>query len=874
MSKSSYFDKEAQEALVKGLNLVGNAVRTTLGAGGTTVVIQREDKSPLITKDGVSVAKEINPKDEKVKLGADLAIAVAQKQLNSTGDGPQPLYEKVLTPDGWKLHKELKVGDIINGTNGSLQKVVGIFPKGKKEVFQVTMRDGTYVECCEDHLWSVLETSKNGKITKNKVLSLKEMLQNGIKYGNRYLYSLPTTKVDFPKKDVLLHPYLVGVMLGDGCIREDAEIGIGYKKEKIIDKLKKILPPGIELSISDVIERNYKKLRFKGTYNGKKLGELFDEINLLNIQSINKFIPDDYIYNTEEVRRDILQGLLDTDGTITSRGTFQYSSISLKLIENIRDLCKGLNIPVSITTYKNRNKSFGNNIIYRITQLQHTNNDNKIISVKKLNKKEEMQCIKVSNDDHLYITSGYNLTHNTTTATVLAQSIVNTGISQIEYQEHNVNRTSVRRGIEKARDYVVNKLDSIAKTIETDEDLVNIATVSANGDEKLGKIVAEAYQKVGKAGVVLVEESSDRDIKLEFKEGMTFNKGWTSQFFITNHETQTVEFDKPKVLLTNGKISNFQSLAQLIEPTLRSGQPLVIIAESFDASVTQGLAMNIIRSGGQLKVAAIEAPGYGDRRLDILRDMAIYLNADVGDDPMGISFDAMTEASFGTCDKIIIKKDETIISGGHGDKNAINERIKAIEGLISALKENDQWEKEQLGKRLASLTTGVAVIKVGGASEEEIKELRDRLEDSQFAVKAALEEGYIAGAGNSLLLFSEDVIKEVKSDNSDEELGINIFAKSLKAPFKTILENAGVTYDEVMKEILAKHDFDIGYNARTFKVVNLVEDGIIDPVKVVKNAVLAASSIASVVLTSKVIITEDPKENTGLSLNMMPQPMM
>lgn len=549
MSRSAYFDKEAQDALVKGLNLVADAVKTTLGAAGSTVVVQRDDKNPLITKDGVSVAKEINPKDEKVKLGADLAISIAQKQLNSTGDG-------------------------------------------------------------------------------------------------------------------------------------------------------------------------------------------------------------------------------------------------------------------------------------------------------------------------------------TTTATVLGQAMVNTGISQIEYQEHSVNRTSVRRGIEKARDYVVEKLDSYAKKIENDEDLINIATVSANGDEKLGSTVANAYQKVGKAGVVLVEESKDRDIKLEFKEGMTFNKGWTSQFFVNNHEAQTVEFDKPKILLTDGKISNFQTLATMIEPLLRTGQPLVIIAESFDTSVTQALAMNIVRSGGQLKVAAVEAPGYGERRLDILRDMAIYLGGNVGDDPMGTKFEALSEADFGSCDKIIIKKDETIISGGHGDKEEIAERIKSIEGIIDSLKENDTWEREQLGKRLASLTTGVAVIKVGGASEEEIKELRDRLDDATFAVKAALEEGYIAGAGNSLLLLSEDLKDKLDIKNEDEALGINIVSKALKAPFKTILENAGVSYDEVMKELLTKNDINIGYNAKSLKIVNLVEDGIIDPVKVVKNAVLAASSIASVILTSKVIITQDPVENTGVSLNMMPQPMM
>lgn len=549
MSRSAYFNKEAQDSLVKGINLVANAVKSTLGPAGNTVVIQREDKLPLITKDGVSVAKEIAPKDEKIKLGADLAISVASKQMDSVGDG-------------------------------------------------------------------------------------------------------------------------------------------------------------------------------------------------------------------------------------------------------------------------------------------------------------------------------------TTTATVLAQALVNNGIRQIELSESTINRTSFRKGIEKAKDYIIEKLDEMSSEITTDKQLDYIATVSANGDEKLGGVVAEAYKKVGKDGVVLVEETKDRNIRLEFKEGMTFDRGWTSQFFVNNHEEQTTEFDNAKILLCNSKISNFSTLVNIIQPAIQSGQPLVIIAESFDSSVTQALAMNIIRSGGQMKIACIEAPGYGDRRLDILRDMGIYLGANVGDDPLGIKYETMTTADFGLCDKIIIKKDETIISGGHGNENDIKERVRSIEGLITALKENDQYEREQLGKRLASLTTGVAVIKVGGSSEEEIKELKDRLDDSQWAVKAALEEGYLPGAGNTLLYLSEKLENEVKGNNADENLGIKVFASALKAPFKTIIENAGLPVELTLKNVLAKDDYKIGYNACTLNIVNLIDDGILDPTKVVKGTVYAASSIAGVALTSSTIITVDPEEKSGVNLNMMQAPVM
>ena len=455
----------------------------------------------------------------------------------------------------------------------------------------------------------------------------------------------------------------------------------------------------------------------------------------------------------------------------------------------------------------------------------------------------------------------------TTTATVIGQAIVNAGVRQLELSEDAINRTSLRRGIEKARDYIINKLDEMSIEITEDKQLNNIAIVSANGDEKLGTVVADAYRKVGKDGVVIVEETKDRDIRVEFKEGMTFDKGWTSQFFITNQEAQTVEFDKPLVLLCNSKISNFQTLANVIQGVLGRGQSLVIIAESFDTSVTQALAMNIIRSGGQMKVACVEAPSYGDARLDRLRDMALYLGANVGDDPMGIKFEAMSEADFGSCDKIIIKRDETIISGGHGDEVKVKARVEAIQGEINALKENATWEKDVLNKRLAALTTGVAVIKVGGSSEEEIKELKDRLEDSQFAVKAALEEGYLPGGGVTLLRLSKE-IDSLESDNEDEKIGMTILASALKAPFKTIVENAGLHADVIIPEVLNK-DKEYGYNVATMKVANMLEDGIIDPTKAVKGAVFAASSIASVALTSSVIITEDPKESNGVNLNMM-----
>ena len=456
----------------------------------------------------------------------------------------------------------------------------------------------------------------------------------------------------------------------------------------------------------------------------------------------------------------------------------------------------------------------------------------------------------------------------TTTACVLGQALVNNGIRQIELASdtNSINRTSLRKGIEKARDYVIEKLESLAEPVNTDERLMEVATISANGDEKLGKIVAEAYSKVGKNGVVIVEETKERNINLVFKEGMTLDRGWTSQYFVTDFENQIVEYDNPLVLLCNGRISNFTTLVNIIEPAIREGQAVVLITEGFDTTVTQALVMNRIRANA--KVVCIEAPGYGDRRLEILRDLGVYLGAEVAEDPMGMKLEMLSTANMGSCEKIIIKKDETVIRGGKGDPEKIKDRIASIEGNIKATKDTDQWEKDQLNKRLAALTTGVAIIQVGGSSEEEIKELKDRVDDAQWACKSALEEGFLPGAGNPLLIISNHLEKDLVLDNSDEALGVKIFANALKAPFKAILENAGIATEAIMKEITEKDSVDYGYDARNLKLVNLIESGIIDPVKATKGAIYAATSIAGLILTSDVCITEDPVDEKGLSLNV------
>ena len=452
----------------------------------------------------------------------------------------------------------------------------------------------------------------------------------------------------------------------------------------------------------------------------------------------------------------------------------------------------------------------------------------------------------------------------TTTASVLAQAIINAGL---KYTASNANPTEIRRGIDSGVNDVVEHLKEVSKEVDPNdiETLTHIATVSANGDENLGRTVAEAYSKVGKDGVVTVEESKDRDISVTFTEGMKLDRGWVSQYFVTDPDSNTCEFDNPLIVLANCKITNFAALAQMIKVPVSEGKPIVIIAEGFDSSVTDAMALNRLRGG--IKICAVTAPGYGDRRLAILQDIAYYCNGVVGDDPMGAKFESMVVSDFGTCEKIIISKDETVIRGGAGlGSEELHDRITHLKTMIDL--SETPYEQKTLKERLGALTTGVACIKVGGSSEAEIKELKDRLDDCMWSVKSALEEGFVPGGGRTLAYLADaGIFKEPA--NEDQAIGIQILRKAMKAPFIQIIENAGEN-GEICLASLPTDDIQKGYNAATLQQVDLYDAGIIDATKVVRCALQAASSIASLILTSNVIITEDPKKDPLINFTAGP----
>ncbi len=440
----------------------------------------------------------------------------------------------------------------------------------------------------------------------------------------------------------------------------------------------------------------------------------------------------------------------------------------------------------------------------------------------------------------------------TTTATVLAQAIVREGMKSVAA---GMNPMDLKRGIDLATTTAVETIKAMAKPVKGDA-VEQVATVSANGDIAIGKLIAEAQKKVGAEGVITVEENKSLEDDLETVEGMQFDRGYLSPYFITNSEKMVCEMDNPYILLHDGKLSNLQALLPTLEATVQSGRPLLIVAEDVEGEALATLVVNKLRGG--LKVAAVKAPGFGDRRKAMLEDMAILTGATVISEEVGIKLESTTPEMLGNAKKIRITKDATTIIDGAGKKKEIADRCAQIKAQVAET--TSDYDREKLQERLAKLAGGIAVIRVGGASEIEVKEKKDRVDDAMHATRAAIEEGVVAGGGTALLYATRELDK-IKAINADQQAGINIIRRALEAPIRQIATNAGVEGSIVVGKLLDQKDTDFGYNAQTGEYVNMVKAGIIDPVKVVRNSLQAASSIAGLMITTEAMVSELPKDD-------------
>ncbi len=443
----------------------------------------------------------------------------------------------------------------------------------------------------------------------------------------------------------------------------------------------------------------------------------------------------------------------------------------------------------------------------------------------------------------------------TTTATLLAQAIVKEGAKSVAAGS---NPMDLKRGVDMAVIAIVDELKAKAKKVTSNEEIAQVGTISANGDHEIGRFIAEAMQKVGNEGVITVEEAKSLDTELEVVEGMQFDRGYLSPYFITDPEKMRVELEDPYILIDEKKLSNLQSMLPLLEAIVQSGKPLLIVADDIEGEARATLVVNKLRGG--LKVAAVKAPGFGDRRKAMLQDVAVLTGAQVISEDLGIKLENVTLDMLGRAKKVVITKDDTTIVDGAGKKADIEARVAQMRQQIEDT--TSDYDREKLQERLAKLSGGVAVIKVGGSTEIEVKEKKDRVDDALNATRAAVEEGIVPGGGVALLRALK-VLDSLKPANDDQRIGLNIIRRALQAPARQIAENAGEDGAVIAGKILDSKEYAYGYNAATGEYGDLVKQGVIDPAKVVRTALQDAASVAGLLITTEAMVAEKPQKHAA-----------
>jgi len=849
--KEVKFNEEAKEPLINGVNTICDAVASTMGYRGRTVLIESPGGLPLVTKDGVSVADSIFLEGAVESLGCEFVKQGCRKTVSEAGDGPQPLYSKILTPNGWIKMGDVSAGDIICGSNNTIQNVLDVFPKGEKEVLNVIFSDGRVVECCEDHLWTV--TTRDGI---RKTITAKEMIENEVysfkKNGKKsFRYFVETTASEFNKNETTIDPYLLGLLLGDGSlgVGGSVELSIGYKKKHVLDKIK--LPEGMSFEVRDVESKNYLRVKFFGNNSdGLTLKDLLNELGLLGSNSHTKFIPKNYLYSSIEDRKKLLQGLIDTDGYMNKRGKFEYSTVSESLYNDFLELNRGLgNRTSQRKLIRKANSSYSDNPIYRVSEIDGYKNGIKISSIEKTGNYTEMKCIMVSNSDNLYITDDYVITHNTTGTAVLIKELVRLSQEQLK---KGVSAIDLKIGIESAVKDIVQYIKESSIKVE-DHFLYDIARISANNDEELGKIISEAFLMAGDNGVVSYEQSDNGKTYIDFVGGMPISRGWEFEGFVNKPENRSIEFSNSvMILLSNRKFQNIREVLPVVEYCHKNNHELLIISE-MEYEVTKVLYAN--KKNG-LKVAVIAPPSIGEKRRDYFTDISLAtggLIVDLDTSTLLEGYDM--EVLLGKCDKVVVTKEDTVLFfNERPNTEAIDSKIEELNSVIK--NSHNKLEIEYMQDRVSKLACGVSVIKVGWSTEVELKEKLDRVDDAIHAVKAAKSEGVVYGGGIALLNASYDVDSKKGKVNN----GYNIVREAIKKPFKTILDNAGVNPSDIENQLL-NYTKVMGYDVKEYEIVDMLKSGILDPAKVIRLELENAASVATTILTTNVTITHKRDES-------------
>ena len=858
-----------QNAIIEGVVAAVDAIKTTLGPSGKCVAITNSFGDPTITRDGATVSKSISFKDPLKNMGAVLVKNASTKTEEKAGDGPQPLDAKILTPNGWTTMGEIKVGDKICGTNGTTQEVTGVFFKGKKELYRVHFANGQVVECCEDHLWTVNPISK--RVSGNSItIPLKEIIKTGLykinSNGDRsFRYYVPKTKVEFSKKELPIDPYLLGLLIGDGCLRKNnsIELSLGYNKKYVLDNI--VLPDNIIFNVKDYPDKNYLRVKFSSiSKDGPTMHEYINLVGLLDTSSSTKFIPKNYLYSCEEDRVKLFSGLMNTDGYLNNKGLYEYSTTSKQLYENVIELMNGLGMFTrGYFHYRDNDpNSYSNTPIYRISQLKGYKLGTKLIGIEKTGKFVDMQCIKVSNPDELYITNDYIVTHNTSSTGLLIKEMVLKGQKAINTGS-NVNE--IKSGMLKAEKWVLDYIKANSTPIEDDlEKIRKVATISANNDPEIGNLIVECMEKVGKDSVITAEYSNGLDTTIDITQGLVINRGWSSPQFITSPSDGKCIMENPYIIVIGEKLSSVNQILPLMNQVIPTGRPFLFVVDDIDAVVETTLIMNCLQ--GNIRTCVVKGIEFGDNRKNTMMDIAVFTGANYICPEYGKEVTQITLEDLGSASKVVVSRENCIIYEGEGDPQEIKERVEILKDNLNDPKCSD-YDKTKFTKRIANLSGGIGIIRAGGISEVERANRKATIEDAILASKSALEEGCACGGGYLLYRASLDVQKDKNFwktlSGEGEREGANIVFSSLPIIMRTVAENSGVSGDIVLEKIKTMKS-GIGFNAKTGKYSNLVEDGILDSAKVLRSAIENSISTASMILMIDCTITEDieePKED-------------
>lgn len=874
------FGSEAQERITEGLQETANAVKSTLGPKGKNVLIQTANGYQF-TKDGITVAKNVEFLDNFKNMGAQIAREAGNRSVKAAGDGPQPLYAKVLTPSGWVEMGQLKVGDTVCGTNGTKQTVLGIFPKGKRKIVELHFSDKRVVECCDDHLWTVT-SAINGK---ERTMTVRDLKKTRIVRpdNNQRMWFVKNDSPEMEEKNLKLDPYLVGLLLGDGTLTGTGsiEMSIGYAKKHCLDKI--ILPSGLYLKTTKVEDKNSYRVKIQGTTeDGKTIKELVDGLGLLGVSSLEKFIPSEYLFASKAQRTALYQGLIDTDGHKNVRGRSEFSSFSKRLAGDFLMLCRSLAIPVWHGTVERT--GYSSNPSHRINELKGAKYGTALSKIVSTDKETEMMCIKVSNDDHLYFTDNFILTHNTTSTITLLNGMVQGGKRQIGL---GTDPMSLRRGLDAAAAEAVRFVKKMSTPVTSSEDLRRVATISANGDTEIGQIIASTLDKVGADATVTLEEGHGESTKVEMTKGFEFDRGMVTEHFMRDFEKQRVVYseaiydanhgnDDPRFLppvegeegdpraayvwLVNGRLGSLQNNLDIVSNILgaihQTNVPLIIIAEAIEGDCLKLLASNAVR--GQLNVVPVRAPGFGADRKDLLDDLAAFTGAKLRRPDMGETlFDKFELSELGTVRYAQVGIEKTVLIPCDSQSAAIEARVAEIEAKIAVTTDDDF--KHKLVRRKSMISGGVASIIVGGRSDAEIREKRDLYEDALLAARAAAQAGVVAGAGTMLVRASQH-LANFKTGNEHQDVGVHVLRNALLVPFQEIIKNGGGSSEVVLDKILNSDSLSFGYDSSKNEYCDMLERGIIDPTKVVVSEIEHASSMAGLLLSTDAVIgfSEEP----------------